>query len=189
LEELRHASGNMATGHCIGFLSGPALSVAVCGGPPSSDPNSRAPGGPDLLLYDIDTFFSMMETRADELNCVTTPQTNNIATELPQTRLFGAKRAPIADGCPNFECKVASVPTGPIFLAWLNHVSQYTGVGIMRSEKLDFATAEFRPRLQPISKPFRASHPYFGRGRNTELFGKRYKALVPDGQTLPAPIT
>jgi hypothetical protein len=130
----------------------------------------------------------MMETRVDELNCVMTQQTKNMATELRQVRLFAAKRAPIVDGCPNFEPKVASVPTGPIFLAWLNHVCQYTGVGIMTSEKLDFVTAEFRFRSQPMSKPFRASLPRFERGRNTDLFGKRFKALVPDGQRPPAPI-
>jgi hypothetical protein len=131
----------------------------------------------------------MMETWVDELNCVTTEQAKNNATKLRHAQLFGAKGAAIADKCPIFWGKMASVPTGRIFLAQLNHMCQYTGVGIMRSEKLDFATAQFRPRLQPISKSFRASLLHFERGRNKNLFGKRVKALVPDGQRPPAPIT
>jgi hypothetical protein len=141
------------------------------------------------VLCNIATFFSMMETRVDELNYVTTQRTKNIATELRQAPLFGAKRALIADGSINLEGKVGSVPTGPIFLAWLNHVCQYAGVGIMGSGNLDFATAEFRAHLQRISRPFRASLPHFEGGRNPDLFGKRFKVLVPDGQRPPAPIT
>jgi hypothetical protein len=54
----------------------------------------RHEGGGEPLLFDDDIaiFLSVFETRAKELNWMTTTKAKNITIELPPAQLFGAEQ-------------------------------------------------------------------------------------------------
>jgi hypothetical protein len=98
-----------------------------------------------LCHNDIAVFLSVLETQTKELNCVTTPETKNTAIELRPAQLSRADQMQIADGCPNSRCKIASAPTGPASLAFVNDVSHE-----LRGswERKAATAAKFRPVRQ-----------------------------------------